>query len=273
MTTTNIGNPASFPPPGGNAPRRGRFGKAAAAAALAGLALAACSPASKGLSFAAGGPGQAPRLSGQVMSFAGGEVLLAAPASYCFDRRSSTAEADGGFALIAHCSRLDGRSWFGPRNAAVLTASIGPAKQDAAAPQAADIAAMFPKAKLLETREDQLLPLVRLEFPDAVADGASPIHWRGAFVLDRYLIALALYAPEGSRSLGSQGAALLNETTHRTLEASILPALEEASAAPSAAPEPALRPLPRPARPGNGPQADTPRKKRGLGQRIAGLFQ
>lgn len=245
----------------------------AVAAALSGALLTACSSAPQGLSFAARDAGMAPQQGGQVMSFANGEVLLAAPESYCFDRRSSTAEDGGGFALIAHCSRLEGRGWFGARKAAVLTASIGPAKQDALAPQANDIAAMFPGARLLESREDQLLPLVRLEFPEAVAKGASPVHWRGAFVLDRHLVALALYAPDGSRALGSHGAALLNEVTHRTLEASTLPDLEEAQAAPPPAAAAALRPQPRPARPETVAAAPAPRKKRGLGQRIAGLFQ
>ncbi|WP_245602922.1 hypothetical protein [Leisingera methylohalidivorans] len=229
------------------------------------------------MSFAARDAGLAQWPRGQVMSFAGGGVLLAAPETYCFDRRSSTADESGGFALMAPCSRLNRNRWFGSRNAAVLTASIGPAKQDATAPQAADIVAMFPGARLLETRDDQLLPLVRLEFPEAVAEGASPVHWRGAFVLDRHLVALALYAPEGSRALGRQGAALLNELTHRTLEASTLPDLEAAGAVLPQAPRQSLRPLARPAAAAAAaPEtAATParRKKRGLGQRIAGLFQ
>ncbi len=261
----------SFPRPGGKTPR---LRKAAAAAVLAALALAGCSPAPKSMSFAARDAGQAQSPLGQVMSFAGGGVLLAAPESYCFDRRSSTADETGGFALMAPCSRLHRNRSFGSRNAAVLTASIGPAEQDALAPQAADIVAMFPGATLLETRNDQLLPLVRLEFPEAVAEGASPVHWRGAFVLDRHLVALALYAPEGSRALGRQGAALLNEVTHRTLEASTLPDLEAAGAVLPKGPRQSLRPLARPAA-AAAETAATParRKKRGLGQRIAGLFQ
>ncbi|UWQ83208.1 hypothetical protein [Leisingera caerulea] len=272
MNRTTSGNPGAFPPAGGKAPRFGRLA-GAIAAALAAAVLTACSPAPQGLSFAARDAGLIPRQDGQVMSFANGGVLLAAPESYCFDRRSSAPEDGGGFALIAHCSRLEGRGWFGARKAAVLTASIGPASQNALAPRASDIAAMFPGARLLESREDQLLPLVRLEFPQAVAKGASPVHWRGAFVLDRHLIALALYAPEGSRALGSHGAALLNEVTHRTLEASTLPPLEQAQAAPPAAAAPALRPRPRPAAPETADQAAGPRKIRGLGRRIAGLFQ
>ncbi|MEX0302077.1 MAG: hypothetical protein AB3N24_06600 [Leisingera sp.] len=278
MTRTNDGKPGAFPPAGGTAPTFGRAA-AAAAAVLTAAFLAGCSSSPqkvKSLSFAARDPsaGQAPapRLNGQVMSFAGGDVLLAAPESYCFDRRSSEADSKGGFALMAMCNRLDRRNWFGARKAAVLTASIGPAAPDASAPQAADIAAMFPDAKLLETREDQLLPLVKLEVPGAVAEGASPVHWRGAFILDRHLVALALYAPEGSRALGSQGAALLNEMTHRSLEASTLPDLEEAGAKLPKGPRQSLRPQARPVPPQQSAQAPAPREKRGLGQRIAGLF-
>lgn len=271
MTKITSGKPASFPPAGGKAPTLAPLAKAAAAV-LTGAFLTACSSAPQSLSFAARDAGPSPLQGGQIMSFANGEVLLAAPESYCFDQRSSAADGSGGFALIAHCSRLEGRGWFGARKAAVLTASIGPAKQDALAPQATDIAAMFPGARLLESREDQLLPLVRLEFPEAVAKGASPVHWRGAFVLDRHLVALALYAPDGSRALGSHGAALLNEVTHRTLEASTLPELEEAQAAQPPAAAAALRPQPRPAGPAADGGAPETRKKRGLRQRIAGLF-
>lgn len=271
MSRTTSGKPAPFPPDGGKAPNFGPLAKAVAAA-LTGALLTACSPAPQEFSFAARGADLIARQDSQVMSFANGEVMLAAPESYCFDRRSSVPQDGGGFALIAHCSRLEGRGWFGARKAAVLTASIGPARQNALAPRASDIAAMFPGARLLESREDQLLPLVRLEFPGAVAKGASPVHWRGAFVLDRHLIALALYAPGGSSALGSHGAALLNEVTHRTLEASTLPALEQAQAPAAAAPA-APRPRVRPAGPETGAKAAAARKKRGLGQRIAGLFQ
>lgn len=275
MTRTSNGKSVPFAAPGGKAPMRCG---AAAAIVLAALALAGCSPSPQGMPFASRTASQAPQAGVQVMSFGGGDVLLAAPDAYCFDRRSSQPDKDGGFALLAHCSRMGRQNWFGTRKSAVLTASIGPAKAAATAPQAADIAAMFPDAKVLETREDQLLPLVKLEFPGAVADSASPVHWRGAFVLDRHLVALALYAPEGSRTLGSHGAALLNEMTHRTLEASTLPSLETAAAAPrpaAAVPAPGLRPQPRPVQmlAQNAKDNTEPRKKRRLHQRIAGLFQ
>lgn len=255
------------------------------ALALLAALLAGCSQTPAKLPFAALAPAAKAPGSGSAktpgrsrppprraeMAFAGGSLQLAAPQGYCFDQSSSRAEADGGFALIAHCSRVSGNGWFGARRAAVMTASIGPAVQGAAAPQARDIAAMFPAAKLLESRSGQLLPLVRLRGTRPAIAGASAEHWRGAFVLDRHLVALALYAPDGSPALGSQGAALLNELAHRSLEGSArLPDPGRAGRNPprsTAAAAPALRPLPRP-----GPAAKAG-KKRGLRQRIAGLFQ
>ena len=230
--------------------------------------------------FASRTASQAPQAGVQVMSFGGGDVLLAAPdALIAFDRRSSQPDKDGGFALLAHCSRMGRQNWFGARKSAVLTASIGPAKAAATAPQAADIAAMFPDAKVLETREDQLLPLVKLEFPGAVADSASPVHWRGAFVLDRHLVALALYAPEGSRALGSHGAAA-PERDDSPHAGGLHPAVagDRGRAAPrpaAAVPAPGLRPQPRPVQmlAQNTKDNTEPRKKRRLHQRIAGLFQ
>ncbi|OED46915.1 hypothetical protein AB838_18160 [Rhodobacteraceae bacterium (ex Bugula neritina AB1)] len=251
---------------------------AAAAIALAAFALTGCSLAPQSMPFAARSANEAPRAGVQVMSFGDGGVLLAAPAAYCFDRSSSQPEKDGGFALLAHCSRIGRQNWFGASKSAVLTASIGPAKPGAAAPQAADITAMFPDAKVLETSTDQLLPLVKLEFSGAVAEGASPVHWRGAFVLDRHLIALALYAPEGSRTLDSHGAALLNEMTHRTLEASTLPPQDTANRAPAPAPAVSaaaatLRPQLRPVQAQTTNAAPAVQKKRAPRRWIAGLFQ
>lgn len=255
------------------------------------LLLAGCGGTSHRLPFAALAPdtlseGPAPRNQtqpkGAVMPMAGGAVQLAAPENYCFDKASSKADAHGGFALMAQCNRGRGLRRFGARNTAVLTASIGPAKQQADAPQTTDIVAMFPRAKVLETRNDQLLPLVLLEAPQAVAAGASPVHWRGAFVLDEQLVALALYAPDGSRALGPQGAALMNETTHRTLEASSLPPVRQTKAQPAPAAvqlaSPRLRPRPRPpamaAVAAVAADAAPARrsKKRGLGRRISSLF-
>lgn len=254
------------------------------------LLLAGCGGTSHRLPFAALAPDAlsedpAPRNQtqpkGAVMPMAGGAVQLAAPENYCFDKASSKSDAHGGFALMAQCNRGRGLRRFGARNTAVLTASIGPAKQQADAPQTTDIVAMFPRAKVLESRDDQLLPLVLLDAPQAIPAEASPVHWRGAFVLDQHLVALALYAPDGSRALGPQGAALLNETTHRTLEASSLPPVQETRIQTQPAPasaqgaSPLLRPRPRPAAFSIAAANDAPapsRRNRGLGRRIAGLF-
>jgi hypothetical protein len=282
LRKTNNNKPASPP-----AARQVRTLIAATATAL----LTGCSQMSSELGFAALAPGAAsapdasesrtprrkrPDAARAVMPFAGGRLHLVAPQGYCFDTESSRIEGQGGFALIAHCSRVRGAGWFGARRAAVITASIGPAIPNVAAPQASDIAAMFPGARILETREDQLLPLVRLQAPGPLVTGSSAQHWRGAFILDDHLVALALYAPDGSQALGHQGAALLNELTHRSLESSVQSQPVEAAAPRShdtaEAPRPQSRPD-RPARTTETASADTAREKRGLGQRIAGLFQ
>ncbi|WP_405117157.1 hypothetical protein L0Z64_17410 [Phaeobacter sp. BS23] len=90
-----------------------------------------------------------------------------------------------------------------------------------------------PGARLLTEREDMMLPLVKLNMPDHRARGASPVHWRGAFVLNDQLVALALYAPGGSRNLGGRGARLLNELTAKTLEASVTADLPPSPDAPA----------------------------------------
>jgi len=46
-------------------------------------------------------------------------------------------------------------------------------------------------------------------------DGSDDRHWRGAFALGNHMVALALYAPEGSPLIGAQGAAFLNTVSSR----------------------------------------------------------
>ena len=218
MSTTNSRKSAPYRKTGKNRPPARRGLPAAAALGLL-LGLAGCGPLAPG----AGGT--------QVMTLAGGSLRLAAPRGFCIDARSSSASAQGGFALLVPC----GRGWQLGRKGAVLTAAAGPAAADATAPDAEDIAAMFARAEVLERREDGPLPLVRLKYPGHTAKGASPVHWRGAFVIEGHLVALALYAPAGSPALGPRGARLLEELTTATLAASTEPeAQDKAPSAPEA---------------------------------------
>lgn len=218
--------------------------------------------------------------------FADGKITLAAPSGHCFDPEILRQEADGGFALLPRCNLMQGSSWFGKHRAAVITATIGEAKGDAA-PGSGDLARTAAGAKLLHYDDSGLLPLVRLHWPShgatgsSFAQGASPEHWRGAFVLDGSLVVLALYAPEGSPLLGEAGAEVLREMTRRSLEASLQSAPEPTlEGTPSHAasqiqqPEALLRPRPRPGKDAVSAHPETkPRKKLSLRQRIAGLFQ
>lgn len=261
---------------------------------IAAAVLTACSPATEGsFSFSPRSDqtqtlSRLPALS--QARFADGEVVLVAPPGHCVDPSMLRQEADGGFALLPRCNLLQGPSWFGRNRAALITATIGPAKKSGA-PSTIDLARTAAGAKLLYYDNNGMLPLVRLHWPGhgatgtGAASGASAEHWRGAFVLNDHLVVLALYAPEGSDLLGDPGAALLSEMTRLTLEASLIDHTPEPQADVSAAQlvAPALRPRSRPvsemtdldqSRPDDlsAPNAE-PRQKLSLRRRIAGLFQ
>ncbi|WP_293574667.1 hypothetical protein [Phaeobacter sp.] len=164
------------------------------------------------------------------MSFAEGSIHLVPPAGFCIDPQMTGHRSEGGFAILVPCNSLSlddaaeqsfAERQRASRNRALITVAVGPADAPTAALTGDEILANAPGAKLLQTREDLMLPLVKLDMPSHRARGASPTHWRGAFVLNEQLVAVALYAPQRSRNLGNRGAMLLNELTAKTLEASV----------------------------------------------------
>lgn len=275
----------------------GRLGKRAALLALA-CTLTACSTLSEtGFSFPTRGEqiGGSPRLTAPAKtrtqaSFAQGRVTLVAPSGHCIDTTMLRQETEGGFALLPRCNLLNGAQLFGRNRAAVITATIGPAR-GSETPSTTDLARTAAGAKLLYYDDKGPLPLVRLHWPGHSAmggSGASDEQWRGAFVVNGHLVVLALYAPEGSDLLGPAGARLLTDMTRRSQKASqraapgpeVLSAREETTPemVPSSAPA-RLRPKSRPGtepRQSNadpGGSSDTPAQKLSLGKRISGLFQ
>lgn len=191
----------------------------------AAFALAGCAQSpSSGFSFAArtGQYEPADTSNGRSYAkFADGAVVLVAPPGYCIDQTMLRQDDNGGFALLPRCNLMHGSSWFGRNRAAVITATIGKAAGNGA-PRTADIARTAQGAKLVYYDDKGVLPLARLHWPGhstAGGAGASPEHWRGAFVLNDHLVLLALYAPEGSDLLGRSGADLLTEMTLRSLNA------------------------------------------------------
>lgn len=236
------------------------------------LCRALAGSAALGILLVLTGCGPLDRVGGaKVMQMAGGSLRLAAPQGFCVEPGSSSSTASGGFALLVPC----GGSWQPGRKGAVLTAAVGPAAPGVEAPSARDIAAMFPGAELQEARDRGPLPLVRLNHPGHTAKGASPVHWRGAFVLEGHLVALALYAPEGSRTLGPRGAGLLEALARATRAATAAaPEPPQAEAEAKAATAPAaqaaylLRPRQNPLRPAPAPVGPT-----GFAARIAAWFR
>ena len=229
--------------------------------------------------------------------FADGGVVLVAPSGHCVDPERLRQEADGGFALMPRCNLMRGASWIGKNRAALITATVGKAAGDQA-PQSGEIARTAQGARLLHYEDKEPLSLVRLHWPghgamgSSHAPGASPIHWRGAFVLEGHLVVLALYAPEGSPLLDESGADLLRRMVYESRAATAAAHSQPQVLAPRQSDGDALRPRSRPAsqdgsqadnghnplpdnaaQAENSPPAQKSSRKLSLIKRISGLFQ
>lgn len=168
--------------------------------------------------------------------FGDGELVLAAPSGFCFDAQMEKHTDTGGFALMARCDSLSALGRFRSGEGAMLTATVGSVALDTPAPSAEALQAAFTasrtSARVLETRGDREMPLIKLFLDDHTAEGASGTHWRGAFVVHGHLVSVALYAPEGSGYLGEKGARLIREFMRASRNATQL--------AEDAAPKPAV---------------------------------
>ena len=181
-------------------------------AALGLLAVAGCGAG--GLPFGAT-PDQATRA-----ELARGAVTIAAPPGYCIDRRALRRAPRGDFALLARCDTLGIRGFFPGRRLALITVTTAPQDPDAPAPGLAELKRSVAPAEVIETDMAGEIPLVRLDTPGGSVQGVAPQHWRGAFVLNGQLVALALYAPETESGPPAAGAELLADLAGRTRRAS-----------------------------------------------------
>ncbi|WP_420004804.1 hypothetical protein [Arenibacterium sp. LLYu02] len=181
--------------------------------------------------------------------FGDGDLVLAAPSGFCFDAQMEKHTDTGGFALMAHCDSLSALGRFRSGEGAMLTATVGSVALDTPAPSAEALQAAFTasraSARVLETRGDRDIPLIKLFLDDHTAEGASGTHWRGAFVVHGHLVSVALYAPEGSGYLGEKGARLIREFMRASRNATQL--AEESAPKPAVtyAPSSTRRPLQR----------------------------
>ena len=174
------------------------------AALLLAVTLGGCDETT-GLPFAAGSGPARERLA--QVSLAGGQVVMAAPEGYCFDR-ASLRRGSGGFAMMARCDTLGVEGFFGTRPLAIVTVTTTPQEQGAPLPSPAAIAASA-GGKLVDSAKSGRLVLAQLS-GGGTLEGVSATHWRGVYSVGKHLVGVSLYAPEGSRALGREGARLLS---------------------------------------------------------------
>ncbi|SLN62970.1 hypothetical protein TRL7639_03530 [Falsiruegeria litorea R37] len=182
----------------------------------ASLALtSACQPIGA-LSFAATPKEQVTRA-----SLAAGNVQLVAPFGYCVDERSVRVRATESFAMLARCDALGMRGFSASQDLAVITVTAV-STDDTSQPTVKGLATSAAPATVLDQQTRGGLPFVRLKGDGHEVDGASPEHWRSAFVVNGQLVGLALYANAGSPALNNKGALILSDLADKTRKASTI---------------------------------------------------
>ena len=139
-----------------------------------------------------------------------GAVHLSAPRGYCIDAGSLRRLAGGGgFALLAPCTQLSDAHGFAAAPA-LMTVSVMPQGADAAAPDAARLAAAVAPAPVGAQGQGAEMAYAQvMQGGDLALPGGDPRHWRGTKAVAGHLASLALYAPEGSGLAGRDGRLLL----------------------------------------------------------------
>lgn len=154
-------------------------------------------------------------------ALAAGNVQLVAPFGYCVDERSVRVRASESFAMLARCDTLGMRGFSAAQDLALITVTVV-GTDDTSQPTANGLAASAAPARVLDQKTHDGLPFVRLKGSGHEVDGASPEHWRSAFVMNGQLIGLALYANEGSPALSGEGALILSDLAKQTRKASAI---------------------------------------------------
>ncbi|MDP5219982.1 hypothetical protein Q5Y75_22490 [Ruegeria sp. 2205SS24-7] len=150
---------------------------------------------------------------------AGGDIVLRAPHGYCVEQRSVRSGKNNSFALLARCDALGAGRGSASQGFALITVTTE-ARADAIQPDTDAIARSAAPAKPGTSRRYGDLAIVRFDETAHRVRGASPQVWRTAFVENGNVVALALYAEEGSPMLGDRGARMLSELARRTRAAS-----------------------------------------------------
>ncbi|UYV36905.1 hypothetical protein N4R57_18295 [Rhodobacteraceae bacterium D3-12] len=143
-------------------------------------------------------------------SLAGGKVVVRGPRGYCVDPATLRRGFTGGFALIAACNTISGELSGADVEPVVMTVQVQPSLSKREAPLAASLAAALAPAQPIETIDGDGVTLVHM------AGGGNkglpkgdPKHWRGAMMVNGYLVGFAVYAPKGSALAGAGGKRLI----------------------------------------------------------------
>ena len=158
------------------------------------------------------------------VDLAGGKVVVAPPRGYCVDPRSLRKGLTGGFALIASCNSLTGDYSGADVEPVLMTVQVQPGLLTRDLPGADDMATAMAPARALRKVDGDGLTLVQLDRGgDKELPAGDPRHWRGAMLINGYLVGLALYAPKGSALAGSNGQRLILQLAENLLDASPIP--------------------------------------------------
>lgn len=149
-----------------------------------------------------------------------GAIVLSGPDGYCIDPITLRSRGAQGFAVLASCRILTGGK-AGPYVAPVLiTVTVGGRNSGSDLPDPQTLAAIS-QSPLLAGLTREGLSLAHLGAGgEQILDGGDPRYWRGAFVQADRLVALALYAPDGSRLAGQSGAEMLQQVKSRIVSQS-----------------------------------------------------
>lgn len=140
-------------------------------------------------------------------SLADGAVRVVMPFGYCIDPRSLRPD----FALAARCDTLGADGPYGGLDLALITITATPAPADGAAPDMDGLKAGLGGATVMAEAAEDELPLVLARRDAPPSPGLSATHWRGAMAVGGQIVALALFAPEGSAALSEDGAVILRD--------------------------------------------------------------
>ncbi len=174
-------------------------------------------------------------------------VIIAAPEGFCFDQQTLERGVNGSFALLARCENVRPltrhRLNFGRTSdldPAVISAVVSGPLIAAQTPSVEALINASSPVQVFAQHPDDLMPMVRMQAVAPGVPGTSTTQWRGAMALGNRVVALSLYAPDGSDLLGPSGAKLLRDMARRS-------DLQSRNALPLAPPTANLRPTARPA--------------------------